>query len=523
MVSNANFIIFSDSGTFYAKNGTTGSIDFSNANISALTITVQNALPSNGGKVVFATGFYNVDSSVNLNKPDSIFSGMGNGTRFYSDDPILIINVSDTHDVVVRDMAIEGNGNPVDQTGITVRSAYRVSIINVRTENMGYDGIQPCGPVWDILVQGCWVNLCGDDGINPGADQAHNVRIIGNSVTNVTHDGIHISYHTQNSTIMGNTIFQCGNGIGLFAASYNTITENVIKNCLQGISTRFPGSNGNIIADNIIVGSTAAAPMNRGEDWYFGASIFLADSYYNKVIGNTVLNGANVDIHLNDTVYDTSIIGNTIINSATYAIENLATRSLINGNNIQNAGISAIRELGFRTLVSGNMIDEPATALYSITLGNANMYRTIMGNTIFGGILGIRLGANVDDTFIQNNVVLGQTTTSIEEGAGCNNNVINGNTVDHGITVVGANTIVSHNTGFTTENRGVATATGAVNTVTVNHGLAAAAEIVLVQCNNTGAGNWTVTSISATQFVITFPYQPATSIWAFYWYVDVYN
>jgi hypothetical protein len=74
---------------------------------------------------------------------------------------------------------------------------------------------------------------------------------------------------------------------------------------------------------------------------------------------------------------------------------------------------------------------------------------------------------------------------------------------------------------YVTENSGIKTITGSVSTVTVDHNLDATPTIITVTCNNTGCGDYAVTSITPTQFVITFTNQPATDIWAFYWHAEV--
>lgn len=74
---------------------------------------------------------------------------------------------------------------------------------------------------------------------------------------------------------------------------------------------------------------------------------------------------------------------------------------------------------------------------------------------------------------------------------------------------------------FVTENHEIVSITGAVNSVTVNHHLNAIPTIVTVTVNNTGAGNYSVSSITSTQFVISFTNQPGANTWSFYWYAEV--
>jgi len=85
----------------------------------------------------------------------------------------------------------------------------------------------------------------------------------------------------------------------------------------------------------------------------------------------------------------------------------------------------------------------------------------------------------------------------------------------------GANITWVNVIGYVTQSKGLIAITGAFSTVTVNHNLSATPTIVIVTCNNTGAGNYSVSSITSTQFVISFTNQPGADEWRFYWYAEV--
>jgi len=52
----ASYIIFIDGSTYYAKNGTTGQIDYSGTNFTTITQSVIDALGTDGGKVFIKQG-----------------------------------------------------------------------------------------------------------------------------------------------------------------------------------------------------------------------------------------------------------------------------------------------------------------------------------------------------------------------------------------------------------------------------------------------------------------------------------
>jgi len=89
------------------------------------------------------------------------------------------------------------------------------------------------------------------------------------------------------------------------------------------------------------------------------------------------------------------------------------------------------------------------------------------------------------------------------------------------VTDTGVDNYWRGNAFYITVNSGVATITGTVNSVTVDHDLSATPTVILITVNNTGAGNCSVSTITSTQFIISFANQPGTSEWEFYWYAEV--
>ncbi len=85
-VDTASYIIFQDSGKIYAKNGTTGKIDFQGSDASMVIQNAINALPDQtihdpvGGCYIFIkSGVYNVED-IKIDKP-MIIQGEGKNTR----------------------------------------------------------------------------------------------------------------------------------------------------------------------------------------------------------------------------------------------------------------------------------------------------------------------------------------------------------------------------------------------------------------------------------------------------------
>lgn len=64
-VNEASYIIFTDGTTIWAKNGTTGDLEFSGTDAATVIQSAINAL-TDGGKIFFREGTYLIDSSINL-------------------------------------------------------------------------------------------------------------------------------------------------------------------------------------------------------------------------------------------------------------------------------------------------------------------------------------------------------------------------------------------------------------------------------------------------------------------------
>ncbi len=73
-VDTASYIIFKDGNTIYAKNGTTGKIDFQGTD-AATVINSAISMLSIGGKIFIRAGDYSISSTININKSSIIIEG----------------------------------------------------------------------------------------------------------------------------------------------------------------------------------------------------------------------------------------------------------------------------------------------------------------------------------------------------------------------------------------------------------------------------------------------------------------
>jgi len=131
-VSSASYIVYTDGSKYYAKNGDSGMIEYSDTDISSLLQNVINTLYSRygGGKIFIKRGMYYPTKTVNI--PDGIkliIEGEGNNTVFRWTTEFTPINdflshipssPSWTSEIILRNFKVDrsGSGNNKGSIGI---------------------------------------------------------------------------------------------------------------------------------------------------------------------------------------------------------------------------------------------------------------------------------------------------------------------------------------------------------------------------------------------------------------------
>src|SRR5437867_2407239 len=120
----ASYLVFKNSTntTTYAKNGTTGLIDFSGSPYSVVQ-NATNALPITGGKIVILPGTYNFTTAVTIARNNVWIQGLGGGlddntgqgttlTRGTGNSFFILKRAGNTADLYgfhLSDLALDGN------------------------------------------------------------------------------------------------------------------------------------------------------------------------------------------------------------------------------------------------------------------------------------------------------------------------------------------------------------------------------------------------------------------------------
>ena len=132
----ASYVIENRSSTIYAKNGTTGEIEFTGADIATVLQNIMN-VASNGVDIFIKKGIYRYSSPITINEENIELIGEGFQTKL----------LYDGSDVAVRVKKSDGS------------SLYRYYIANLYIEAPNGNGIELYNCHWGE-VKGCYVYCC---------------------------------------------------------------------------------------------------------------------------------------------------------------------------------------------------------------------------------------------------------------------------------------------------------------------------------------------------------------------------
>jgi len=443
----ASYVIFgedtNDDGVYdiiYAKNGTTGKIDFSGTNASWVIQNAIDAFPSTGGKIYIKEGEYIIDSSIEVKSYLTIL-GEGFNTVLKANENLNsdIISYTGTSDIIefyLADLVIDGekSGNTAGN-GVYIEKPSRVILHNIKIFDAAEIGIYLCqtpSAAHGVHIFSCYVYNCGLD----------NIRI------ESVNDG-HIL-----DTVSGWAGRHC-----LILSSCNQwiITNSHFGGGGTGYTVAISGGKWNSIIGCIIESSNHSG-------------LYLSGTIENRIIGNNFWN------HQEDAIY--------LYNSDFNCIKaNTIKYNYLNGINL--AGGSD------ENIVSSNIISESSLSLN----GGYNDIRVTDGshNQILSNVLKAGLQSNKPARAIYISSSANSTVVKFNDLRD------DGFTVSP-LTNSGTNSIIEENYGFTTENSGSATISNGGTSVTVNHGLAGTPNIILL----TPAGNYTVwyDSVDSSSFTI---------------------
>lgn len=496
MVTGHAYIIFKDDSTYYARNGTTGGITFSDSNASALFQDVVDDLSIRGGRIL-CKGDLTFTYGVTVDENNVAIVGEGSGevgygTTFYKDFNGDLFTVGDSSsgaggmtgrawNVEFADLTIYDSGSHTGRA-INVQKAAFIKFQDVFIKEIDNNAIYLLD-TWGAQIYDSEISLCGSTSLLKAAVRVDGFVANTNQTTDVVIRGCAFEGNSyRDIEVFGYEIDFCSISDCYFEPSASDSNAAI-----------WVAGGGVIISNNILMDGQGDAIVN-GKSGYTG--------YPAKFVNNHIqgFGGEGIDTRYGGWAV---VSGNYIRDCAGVGIYGGSRQSIV-ANSIILCGLTGIQSGNENTTICENIV-------------NSNMQ--------VGGTAGIYCTGK--NAIISNNIVMDsqavptQTTGISVSNITCriSENDISGATTP--ISAVGALPVVFGNIGYKTENSGYVTVTGAVSYVTIYHGLVTTPTIVIVQGNNTGIGWTAVTSKTTTYFDLWFENQPGTSIWKFYWYAEV--
>jgi parallel beta-helix repeat protein len=498
-VRDCTFLISTDGTNIYSQNCNTGAIEYSGTDATTvIKNSIDAASTAGGGTVSIKAGTYNIAANI---KPASNVMVKGEGIdatilQVTGSNGIFVKNDSTAmNDFVIMDMTLDGQGvaqklinfasNAQDFKIIRVKAMDNAEMLAFQvgdvidsifdTNSGGFDMV--AGVYAGSQITGNVFRNGGAQGLTSGS--AQNVTITDNYFYNIATKAISLeSISTAiNKVIIANNVFEDVDDFNIQlnnsgqAIGNVTITNNVGNGLIRiGASG---ASNGNIVIGNVFTGVEVTGHDNLIEGNRFSGRASSAigittGSSGNRVIGNYISEAANNGI-LVTAADNNTIIGNVIKHVGT------ATNNTYDGIQLVNSGA---------TTPDGNIVS-----------GNT-VVATVSGNNMRYGINHASGSKNI----ITDNQIIGTFATA------------SGNLAGGGASTA----IVSHNTGFVTENRGTATISSASTSVTITHGLSftpAATQCTVEFTENptNDPGNSWLSGFSSTQFTVNVRSDPGAS------------
>jgi len=545
-----SYIVWKDGGNYFAKNGTTGAIDYSGVD----AVTVINAALLRGSTYL-KEGNYIVASGTVFIPSNTVLSGDGAGTilnRTSAENRPIVSNIDRSNGnsyVVVRDLRIDDSGTVGgsfnDQICLEFENVTHGLAFNNIITNSKYDGIEITSSMECIalgnhvsasaanlgvgieLDAAGFKNIVSSNTIDSfisgiATDPGHiDDKIVNNIITNSLSYGVYLQgagttritvsnnlinvaaathgiFATSDvswSIITGNTLLDC-NGAGIQVdGDYSTISSNTISNSgINGIKVTGDYSS---ISDNIVTVSGNDGVRLEGN--YFS---FTGNTVTTSTVHGVRVMGAQYGIVSSNIVEDNTLIGLKVERSPGIIV----TENFVSGNGAQ--GIVLVGDITTQTT-------------FANVIGNICTLNTLDG---------IELTSYVNKSSIVDNILLSNSGYGIDVLAATDiSNIIKDNNLEGNsagtIRDSGTTTIIKNNNGYITENSGTGSITSGVTTDVIAHGLSytpSAGEITITLTENptnTPGAIW-VDTIGAANFTVNCENDPGASNLDFSWAVN---
>jgi len=462
-VEEASYIVFTDGSRYYAKNGSTGMIEYSDTDASNVIQYAVGKAPS-GGLVLIKAGTYNITNTITITKPLRLL-GEGFGTVLQATDKL--------------------NSSPYGKEMILVRETERVEIAYMSFIGIGTADANPEAIHLHLTKHG-FIHHCYF--YNLGG----------------TYGGIDIS-NSPMSIASDNIIDTVKFGISLSGSwnEYNIVVRNnIIMNAVRGIHCEYPWRV--VIEGNIIINFSSLGINFNGSYNSVGRIIVSNNVIYSEQ------NARGIYFYDGNPQYGypkNIIIANNFISTAGY-------EGIRIGANNENIRIVANTFIGLQN--SSNAISITSTG----TCSNIE----VLENLLTGYYYGVTASGSVNNLIVKGNSIRTTTGVFISASGVVDGLIVEGNKFEsqYPYSCYGSvsNAVVKRNVGYATENSGVATIPAGQTRVTVSHGLAKAPPKVLITPLGQPPGKLWVENITSTSFDIVTDTAPTADL-KVSWYAEV--
>jgi parallel beta-helix repeat protein len=268
-VTEASYVVFTDGYIVYARNGTTGIIDYFGSDAAEVIQWGIDAIGSYGGIILIREGTYVIYSTIKV-AGNVTLRGVGFATKLvladYADHRVIENKHPEAFvdsNIVISDLQIDGNGakQSRDQS-VSASAIFFTRVTRVRVERCWIHDVSSVqnmnGGITAVLssyviIQG---NMIYDNGYAGVFLSGGEGAIVSDNVFIRNHRAVYLAGHSD-AIVKGNQIVSNDEGIRLYqTASNNIITENLIRDSReQGINIKHSSCENNFVFGNYLIGN----------------------------------------------------------------------------------------------------------------------------------------------------------------------------------------------------------------------------------------------------------------------------
>ena len=468
-----DYLVWVGGATTYAKNGTTGNIDYSGADSATVIQSALNGLSSGRTwkEKVVLKGDFEITAVISISSYTTLDLSDAKLTLDTLVNDHIIKNsgwdgtpasAGTTPNNDIEIIGGEIDGNKVGQTlantkGIVLRNVTNVIIRGVYVHDVREHGISVDAGLGDLSTN-IWIEDCisQDNGVVEGDGIVFNRvnnGIIRNNVASgsLFFNGIAVA-NGKNCLIEGNMCYGNKHGITIEAYGADNAYNHIINNNIVYDSTTYStylkqsATPGYFVYDTVI-----------SNNMFNGSTVVMERTVRSSFLNNEIYDSAGTGLYLN-YCNDTIVTGNQIYSQATNGINvYYSNQSIVSNNKIDGTGSTqnGVRIYsGSYNVVADNILENHAS-LYGLELADdgvtASLYNVITGNIMKNNKRSIGESSLGNYNLIKNNIFEGNDNDPP--------------------TIVGTYTVVKENMGFVTEIRGTTTITSGSTSSAVTHGL----------------------------------------------------